>query len=103
MTFDDCPLVLMEWLDSAQPVARWQFLSDYERDDATQCVSVGWLIQDDDVKVLAPNMGEVKDPTNTQVCGVIRIPACAVTRVVRLKEARKSQHVSSPPFSLPMT
>ena len=85
---DNCPLVLIEWVDSAQPLGRWLLLSDYERQDAIQCVSVGWLIQDDDLKALAPNMGEAHDPDNIQASGIIRIPACAVIRIVRLQKGR---------------
>lgn len=82
----DRPLVLIEWLDSGQPVSRWEYLSGYERADALHCESVGWLIQDDDTKVLAPNMGEINDPECIQACGLIRIPACAVIRIVRLRK-----------------
>lgn len=86
----DCPLVLIEWQDSAQPVPKWIYLSDFEPGTAVSCVSVGWLIQDDEkVKVLAPNMGEIQDATHIQASGIIRIPCCAVTRIVHLKEGRK--------------
>lgn len=80
--------MLIEWLDSGQPVSRWEYLSEYERADALHCESVGWLIQDDDTKVLAPNMGEINDSERIQACGLIRIPACAVIRIVRLTRGR---------------
>lgn len=83
----DTPLVLIEWLDSAQPVPRWLRLSDYDPGTAVSCVSVGWLIQDDrQVKALAPNMGEIEDAEHIQASGIIRIPTCAVTRIVRLRD-----------------
>lgn len=50
----DCPLVMIEWEDSAQPIAQWQFLSDLELPGVVRCVSVGWLVRDDHVKALAP-------------------------------------------------
>lgn len=91
---DDCPLVLIEWVDSAQPLGRWLLLSDYERQTAIHCQSVGWLIQDDELKAIAPNMGEVHDPDNIQASGIIRIPACAVTRMVRLTKGREFARVT---------
>ena len=54
------------------------------------CVSVGWMIQDDErVKVLAPNFGDVetRNPDGTlQVSGVIRIPTRCVVRICELNE-----------------
>ena len=71
-----CPLVLVEWEDSAQPLSAWSFLSDMAPPEIVQCVSVGWLVQDTDtVKGLAPNMGDVSSENSMQVSGLIRIPA----------------------------
>ncbi len=84
---NDCPLVLIEWEDSAQPRPRWIHLSDFEPGTAVKCASVGWLIQDDDrTKALAPNMGEIENESQIQASGIILIPTCAVTRIVRLRE-----------------
>jgi hypothetical protein len=83
----ECPLVFVEWEDSAQPAPSWVYLANFEEPTAVKCVSVGWLIHDgDDVKALAPNMGEVDDDENLQVSGVMRIPARCVSRIVRLSE-----------------
>ncbi len=50
------PLVLIEWLDSGQPVPGWQWLEQIEPRRPHLCVSVGFLMQDDaTAKVLAPN------------------------------------------------
>ena len=85
----DCPLVMIEWEDSIQPIPRWTHLSDFEKGPAIKCASVGWLIQDDEqAKALAPNMGEIRDPEQVQASGIIRIPTCAITRVVRLREGK---------------
>lgn len=87
MAGNSCPLVLIEWEDSARPVAAWAYLADFEKPSVVKCVSVGWLIHDDaDVKALAPNMGELGNADALQVSGVIRIPARCVTRLVRLAE-----------------
>jgi hypothetical protein len=86
----DCPLVLIEWVDSARPAPAWQLLTDFECDGVVHCASVGWLIHDgEDVKALAPNMGAMNMPDSLQVSGVIRIPTSCTTRQIRLKETRE--------------
>ncbi|MGD9966718.1 MAG: hypothetical protein AB7T59_09375 [Hyphomonadaceae bacterium] len=82
-----CPLVLIEWEDSAQPVAAWSHLKHFEPGGVVRVASVGWLIHDgDDLKALAPNLGGLDGACSAQVSGVIRIPARCVVRVVRLAE-----------------
>lgn len=77
---------MVEWEDSAQPVPAWRWVKDYGAPEIVRCTSVGWLIHDgDDVKALAPNMGEIGD--DLQVSGVIRIPTRCVARIVGLEEA----------------
>jgi len=81
------PLVLIEWEDSAQPTAAWGYLRDLPDFTVVKCASVGWLVGDGKkVKALAPNMGAIDDEQQIQASGIIRIPARAVTKVVRLKE-----------------
>lgn len=87
----ECPLVLVEWVDSSQPVSSWKYLTDYLEEQntiAVKCVSVGWLIQDTEVKMLAPNFGDVlnENEDRVQVSGVIRIPARAVINITKLDE-----------------
>ena len=84
---NDCPLVMIEWEDSAQPIPAWSFLSSFDVPGTIKCASVGWLIRDDDeVKALAPNMGGLNDERSVQVSGVIRIATRCVLRVTRLRE-----------------
>ena len=53
-----CPLVMIEWEDSAQPLPSWSYLASFEPTGTILCASVGWLIRgDDQVKALAPNWG----------------------------------------------
>lgn len=79
------PLVLIEWEDSAQPVAVWQYLDDIETPKAVQCQSVGFLIYNGkDVKTLAPNVGEL-GTDHAQASGMIRIPSRCIIRVRRLR------------------
>lgn len=82
-----CPLVMIEWEDSAQPIPTWSYLSSFEPTGTIRCASVGWLIRDDaQMKALAPNMGAINDERSLQVSGVIQIPTSCVLRVTRLKE-----------------
>lgn len=83
-------LVMIEWLDSAQPLPSWRHLDDLPELAVVKCVSVGWLVaENDDVKMLAPNIGGCCSGENSQASGFIRIPASAVTRIVGLAEIRK--------------
>lgn len=79
---------MIEWEDSAQPIPNWAYLSSFELTGTIRCASVGWLIQDDDVKALAPNMGALDDENSVQVSGVIQIPARCVLKMTRLREPR---------------
>lgn len=75
------PLVLVEWEDSARPIADWQWADDYVLPEIVRCVSVGYLIADTKTAVaLAPNLGDVGHP-RVQMSGIIRIPRSAVVRI----------------------
>lgn len=81
-----CPLVMIEWEDSEQPVGAWTRLADLEQVTPMRVYSVGWLVQDDaDMKALAPNIGG-GDANTAQASGVIRIPTRCVVSVRKLKE-----------------
>lgn len=41
MSNNDNPL-LVEWIDSAQPIAAWMFLDNMPRMEVIGCVPVGW-------------------------------------------------------------
>ena len=75
-------LVLIEWEDSAQPLAGWRMLDDFDDLAVIRVQSVGWLVHDGDaVKALAPNLGGSKEDDNLQACGIIRIPSRCVIRI----------------------
>lgn len=81
---DEIPrLVLLEWLDSRQPVSLWCRLDDFPEASATRCQSVGWLIRDDDMKVLCQTVGDIDDET-AQGMGFLQIPACAVVKITTI-------------------
>ena len=79
-------LVLIEWVDSGQPVPGWQWLDAIEPRKPHRCVSVGFLVQDDaQTKVLAPNLGASNgDEDFDQASGLTTIPTAAVVRLERL-------------------
>ena len=77
--------ILVEWIDSAQPISAWMFLEKKPSLEIIQCVSVGWVVgETDDVLMLAPNLGDIKSGGSGQASGFIRIPKSAVTRRVEL-------------------
>ena len=86
---EEYPLVMIEWEDSRLPSSNWVHLSSFDPGDAVSCVSVGWMIHDGkDVKVLAPNMGDIGDE-DVQVSGVIRIPERCILKITKLKTKQK--------------
>ena len=84
-------LVLIEWEDRRQPNSAWKHLAEHPVWDAVKCGSVGWLVHDDDQKkVLAPNMGDIDDASNMQLSGEIVIPTSCILSVKRLTEITSS-------------
>ena len=83
---DRCPLVMIEWVDSLQPIARWQYLRNFGEPSVSLCLSVGWLIHDgEDVKALTPNFGHTNDEHSLQISGVIQVPASCVVKITDTK------------------
>ena len=83
-----CPLVMIEWEDSAQPIPEWSYLASFDAPGIIRCVSVGWLIRDDDeMKALAPNMGAIDDEHSMQVSGIIQIPSRCVRHITPIAES----------------
>ena len=79
--------ILVEWTDSAQPIAAWMFLENKPRLEVIECVSVGWSVgETDEVLMLAPNLGDIESGGSAQASGFIRIPKSAVTRRIQLIE-----------------
>ena len=78
-------LVKIEWQDSTQPISAWQHLNDLAESKPIQCVSVGFLLQDDvEMKVLAPNMADIHSELNIQASGIIAIPSDCVVKISKL-------------------
>lgn len=80
-------LVVVEWLDSAQPASEWRHISDAPDLEVIRCLSVGWVVGENrQVVMLAPNIGDHKSGGGAQGCGFIRIPACAITKLTELQD-----------------
>lgn len=79
-------LVLIEWVDSAQPVAAWRFLDDIEEVRPHRCQTVGHLIHDGEhTKVVALSIATTDSSDDWgQAAGVATIPTRSVTRLVDL-------------------
>ena len=93
---NECPLVMVEWEDSRRPEPSWTLLSSLVPGNVVRCASAGWMIHDGkDMKVLAPNMGDIDD-TDVQVSGIIRIPARCVLKITKLNELSSSGPSSHP-------
>jgi hypothetical protein len=80
-------LILVEWEDSTQPLSNWRFLEDAPKLEVIQCVSVGWVVSENErVLMLAPNIGDVESSEGPQGSGFIRIPKATITRTAYLQE-----------------
>lgn len=83
----NCPLVIIRWEDSAQPLPAWRHLSQLPATRAIECATVGWLLKDgDDVKVLCQSVGDLDSPHNAQASGIMTIPTRCVISIERLTE-----------------
>ena len=83
----DCPLVIIRWQDSAQPLPSWQYLAALPKTRAIECATVGWLLKDDDdVKVICQSVGDLDNPKNAQASGIMTIPARCVLSIEKLTE-----------------
>lgn len=83
----DYPLVRICWLDSRQPVASWQHVSEIDDPVPVDCESVGWMLIDNkDCKTICANMGDVR-LENPQASAVIEIPTKCITSIEPLQLA----------------
>src|SRR3990170_879833 len=84
---EDCPLVIIRWQDSAQPLPSWQYLSALPRTRPIECATVGWLLKDDDdIKVVCQSVGGLDNPKNAQASGIMTIPARCILSIEKLTE-----------------
>lgn len=80
-------LVLVEWVDSRVPIARWAMLRDIVVDacQPAKCQTVGWLIKrTKDAVLIAQSFAD----SASQVNGVITIATKAIVKIHKLKEPK---------------
>lgn len=83
-------LVIVEWQDSCQPVASWHYLSDPPSNEIIHCLSVGWVISENEaVLMLSPNLGDYENENGAQGSGFIRIPKISITDIREINHKRK--------------
>ncbi|MFA5377209.1 MAG: hypothetical protein WC455_15775 [Dehalococcoidia bacterium] len=74
----DKDIVLIQWVDS-KGMERWEYLDEIEPMPPANCLSVGFLIEDNpDYKTIALGLG------TTQVLGRTTIPAGCIKKITRL-------------------
>ena len=77
-------LVLVEWEDSAQPIAAWTWVDEH-KPAPVRCLSVGYLIaKTKGTLALAANLGDL-DRERAQASGIIQIPRRCIIRIVELR------------------
>jgi len=82
-------MVLVEWVDSRLPTARWQFMEDYIIPSICDCLSIGFLIEKNKTQlVLASHLGDW-DNEDKQIAGVTVIPTCSVRKITILNDNKK--------------
>jgi hypothetical protein len=92
---DACPLVIIRWQDSAQPIPSWQHLAKLAPAQPVECATVGWLLRDDDAtKVVCQSVGDLQNAKNAQASGIMTIPTRCVLSIENLSQ-------EAPPTSAP--
>lgn len=94
---DECPLVIIRWQDSGQPIPAWQHLSALNPAKAIECATVGWLLRDDgETKVVCQSVGDLQNPANAQASGIMTIPTRCVISIDGLSEYRQATALRDP-------
>ena len=75
-------LVLVEWVDSKRLSEGWVYTEDIEP-SLVKCQSAGWVLKENkECIVIMPHM----DIKESQGCGIISIPKCAIKHISQLKK-----------------
>jgi hypothetical protein len=83
------PLVMIHWLDSCD-IAGWKRLDSWSGVRTLQCVSVGYLIREDEFsKTISPHLAYPDDDANTSGAGIMVIPTRAIMKQLVLSERRR--------------
>ena len=82
MSADRWPLVRIRWLDSTSPPAAWTSIADWKGIASLECISVGYIIAEDDKsKTIAPHLAYPDDDDQCQGNGIIVIPCGAILSI----------------------
>lgn len=80
--------VKIEWLDSRGVNNQWERLEDSEDEKVCTCISVGYVIMEDDSFMkIAPHIADYED-NDLQHTGSMTITKCSIVRIVNLKEGK---------------
>lgn len=75
-------LVLVKWVDSKRLSEGWEYTEDITPSVVT-CLSVGWILKENaECIVIVPH----RDENESQGCGIIAIPRCAIKHIEVLKK-----------------
>lgn len=75
---------MVEWEDY-HTIEGWHAIDGPLNDEAVVCRSVGWRVLDgENVKTVAPHMTPADADEVPQACGIKRIPARSILRIVEL-------------------
>lgn len=85
------PLVRIRWVDSTSPRLGWIRLAEWEGVGSLECVSVGFVIAEDDrSKTVVPHLAYPDDPEQCQGSGIIVIPLPAILSVENLSSSNSA-------------
>lgn len=74
-------LVMVEWVDSYGVSSSWEDTSDISKVQPVNCVSVGWVLFEDDTVVTVLPHKAILPGGGTQGCGEMTIPRQAIISV----------------------
>ena len=85
------PLVRVRWVDSTCPRMGWVAVSEWKGLASLECVSVGYLIaQDESSKTIAPHLAYPDDAEQCQANGIMVIPCQAIVSMETLATSAAS-------------
>lgn len=78
-------MVLVEWIDASGIRDGWTSLSDIPSPDPPKCVSVGFLVRENNQgKIVVPTIADVENRDNRHGYGGIVIPSSAILSVKQI-------------------
>jgi hypothetical protein len=79
------PVILIEWVDASRLADSWIDLSDVPEPYPHKCVSVGFLIsENENGKIIIPTIADIEHPENRHTYGGMLIPRSAIISEYRV-------------------